>query len=291
MLQQLTKYARIFVGIVFLFSALLKAIDTATFANLMSRYGAIWFGFGAPLIILVELILGILLVFDIRPHLASLATTIFLLAISAVFLYGVIIQGITDCGCFGPLTWLNSNPWLTFLRNGLLLIILVPSLIKPQSGTRLTILVTAFMAVITTIVMFMCGYTFRGADCLKKQTTFNPIPLTNSYLSEFISCSSDSTYLVFAFSYSCPYCQNSIGNVNQYQPMGFVDKVIGLAIEDSIAYYRFSRLFKTNFEIREIQTFNMYRITNTLPTTFIIRHDSIVSQYSGMVLSPALLLP
>ena len=73
--------------------------------------------------------------------------------------------------------------------------------------------------------------------------------------------------------------------------MGLADKVIALALEDSIAKARFDRLFDTNFEIREISQFSMYRLTTTLPTTFFIRHDTIFSQYSGMVVSPALLIP
>ena len=73
--------------------------------------------------------------------------------------------------------------------------------------------------------------------------------------------------------------------------MGMVDRVIGIAVEESVARERFERLFDTNFEISEISQLSMYRLTNTLPTTFFIRHDSIVSQYTGMVVSPALMIP
>lgn len=288
----MNKTFRLIVGLVFLLSALLKAINTATFADLMSQYGAQWLGLGAPVIIFVELILGVLLIFNIHPRWISLASSIFIVVVSAVFLYGLIFKDITDCGCFGPLTWLNSKPWLTFLRNGVLLALLIPSLLKPQQGTNLSISSIVFMAVIGIAVMFMCGFSMHGAKCLQKsQNSFEPILLKDSKLSELISCSSDSTYMVFAFSYSCPYCQNSIGNVNQYQQMGYVDKVIGIAIEDSVAHERFERLFEINFTIKEVSQWTMAHLTNTLPTVYFIRHDSIYSQYSGLVVSPALLIP
>lgn len=288
----MNKTFRLIVGLVFLLSALLKAINTATFADLMSQYGSLWLGFGAPIIIFLEFFLGILLLFNIRPRLVAGVSTTFLIFVSAIFLYGVIYKDITDCGCFGPLTWLNSKPWLTFLRNGVLLALLIPSLLKPQQGTNLSISSIVFMAVTGIAVMFMCGFSIHSAKCLQEQqNSFEPIPLKDSKLSELISCSSDSTYMVFAFSYSCPYCQNSIGNVNQYQQMGYVDKVIGIAIEDSVAHERFERLFDINFTIKEVSQWTMAHLTNTLPTVYFIRHDSIYSQYSGLVVSPALLIP
>lgn len=288
----MNKIFRLIVGLIFLLSALLKAIDNAAFADLMSNYGALLFGFGAPVIVFVELILGVLLVFNIHPRWLSLAASLFILVVSSVFLYGVTQKGITDCGCFGPLTWLNSKPWITFLRNGILLALLIPSLIKPQQGASLSTSTILFMAVIGIAVMFMCGFSMHGAKCLQKQQKqFEPILLSESKLSDLVSCSSDSIYMVFAFSYNCPYCQNSIGNVNQYQPMGYVDKVIGIAIEDSEAQERFDRLFDTNFTIQEVSKWTMAQLTNSLPTVYFIRHDSVINQYSGLVISPALLMP
>lgn len=287
----MNKFFRLLVGLVFLLSGFLKAINTADFANLMSQYGASWFGFGAPIIVLLEIFLGILLIFDFYPKAITWSSVAFICVVSSIYLYGVLAKGIIDCGCFGPHPWLNSKPWLTFSRNGFLITLLIPSLIKTETSTAPTIPSIVFMAIIAVIVMFMCGFSFRGADCLNKQHTFQPIALSDSPLADYVECHPDSSYLVFAFSYNCPYCQNSIGNVNQYIPMGVVDNVIGLAIEDSIARKRFYRLFDIDFPIREISSVEMFRLSNTMPTTFIIRHDSIINQLTGMVVSPALQIP
>ena len=287
----MNKIFRLLVGLVFLLSGLLKAIDTAAFADLISQYGALWLGYAAPIVIFIEILLGVLLVFGYYPKLITWASIAFLLVVSLIYLYGVSAKGITNCGCFGPLTWLNSKPWLTFTRNGILLALLLPSLWSEDEQSSPTIPSVIFMALVTIVVMFMCGFSIHGAKCLQTQNTFQPIPLAESPLSSFITCNPDSTYLVFAFSYSCPYCKNSIGNVNQYTEMHAVDKVIGLALDDSIAQTRFDSLFNVNFEIRNISQIEMVRLSTELPVTYMLRHDSIITQYKGMVISPALLTP
>ena len=115
--------------------------------------------------------------------------------------------------------------------------------------------------------------------------------IRKSPLASLVTCSPDSTYLVFAFSYSCPFCLNSIGNVNQYTEMHAVDRVIGLALDDTVAQARFDRLFDINFEIRNFSQMKMTHLSTKLPVTYIVRHDTIISQYTGQVVSPALLIP
>ena len=242
-------------------------------------------------LIVVELLLGLLLIFNIRPREVSLITAVFVVGVSSIYLYGVIGKGITNCGCFGPLTWLNSRPWITFVRNGVLVCLLVPSLLKPQQKTKLNSPILICMAIVSVVVMFMCGFSFRGAKCLQNEPKpFQPIPVSATKLPEHIAFHPDSIYFVYAFSYGCPYCLNSIGNVSQYKSMGIADKVIGLAVKDPKKKERFDRLFQVDFEIREISDYQMYQITTTLPAAYLIRHDSVVKRQVGLVVSPALLI-
>ena len=283
---------RALVGVIFMLSGILKAFSTSAFADLMSSYGAAWFGLAAPLVIAIELFLGMLLIFDALPRLISTISVAFIVLVSAIFLYGILCRGITDCGCFGPLTWLNTRPWITFARNALIIALLIPSLCRPQEGAPLTIPSVLCMAIATVVLMYMCGYSMHGAKCLQRaQKPYEPRPLAEHPLAQFISCDPDSTYLVFAFSYGCPYCQNSIGNVNQFTSMHVVDRVIGLAIEDSVGRERFDRIFDYNFRIKEIPDIEMYKITSSLPVTFYIRHDSIINALAGSVTTPALSIP
>lgn len=283
---------RTVVGLIFMLSGILKAYSASAFADLMSSYGATWLGYGAPLVIAIELFLGMLLIFDAHPRLISSVSVAFIVLVSAIFLYGILCLGITDCGCFGPLTWLNTRPWITFVRNAIIIVLLIPSLCRSQEGTPLSIPYVLCMALATVVLMYMCGYSMHGAKCLQRaQKPYEPRPLAEHPLAQFISCDPDSTYLVFAFSYGCPYCQNSIGNVNQFTSMHVVDRVIGLAIEDSVGRERFDRIFDYNFGIKEIPDIEMYKITSSLPVTFYIRHDSIINALAGSVTTPALSIP
>lgn len=283
---------RLCVGLIFMLSGILKAYNASAFADLMSSYGPTWFGFGAPFIIGIELILGMLLIFNALPRLTSVVSVAFIVAVSSIFLYGVLYRGITDCGCFGPLTWLNTRPWITFVRNAIIIALLIPSLFRQQESTPLSIPSVLCMAFAIIILMYMCGFSIHGAKCLKRpHKPYEPHPLAEHPLAQFVSCDPDSTYLVFAFSYGCPFCQNSIGNVNQYTSMHAVDRVIGLCMEDSVGRERFNRIFDVNFGIKEIPDIEMYKITSSLPVAYYIRHDSIIRAVAGPVVTPALSIP
>ncbi|MBQ7449127.1 MAG: DoxX family protein [Paludibacteraceae bacterium] len=281
---------RLIAGLVFLSSGLLKAADTAAFSDLMGQYGASWIGYGAPMVILAEITLALLLVFNCFPRFTALSASVFIVAVSVIFLYGVAAKEITDCGCFGQLAWLNTKPWITFMRNGILLALLLPSVLKPQSGAKESEYAYLIMASVVVPAMFISGFSFNGAKCLEKKHGFKPLAVADSPLAQYVTTSRDSAYLVYAFSYDCPYCMNSIGNVNQYTQMRAVDRVIGLAVNNPKAEERFQSLFDTNFEIHNITPSEMHRIASTLPVAFLIKNDTIIRRFSGTVVSPALLV-
>ena len=280
---------RLFVGIVIVVSAVAKATDTAVFADLLGKYGFLGLGYLAPAIILAELLLGLLLVFDIKPRAVAAITIGLIGAFSAVFAYGLIHLGIRDCGCFGPLSILNNTPWFTLTRNGLLIALLIPTILLPETKAKPTQGTITFIAVIISAVMFLCGFTFRGAECLQREkTSFAPTAISDQ-LQEIAGCHPDSSYLIYAFSYECPFCLNSVGNVNQYVTMHAVDRVMGIAVADEEAAERFYRLFDIEFPIQEISDIRMLRLTGTLPTAWLIRGDSVRAIFHGQVPSPALL--
>lgn len=285
-----------FVGVVFLLSGFLKAADSAAFADLMSQYGVEWFGYAAPAIILSEIVLGLALVFRVYVRSVTWVTLAFVVGVTIVFAYGLLFRGITDCGCFGQLKMLNSHPWFTFTRNAFLVLLLIISLVYPPKTNKLSLSVLAFSMVTIGIAAYLCGFSLYGAQILKaKSSPFEPKALQETALLEFlientgIALSPDSTYLVFAFSYTCPYCRNSIGNVEQYERMNYVDRTIGLAMgerEDSI---RFVNLFHPDFEIHGVSNRQLPKLVPNLPTSFIIRHDTLINVISGLAVSPSLL--
>ena len=101
---------------------------------------------------------------------------------------------------------------------------------------------------------------------------------------------SDSSYVVYLFSFTCPHCQNSFANVQQFQQFNVVDKVIGISIQNEEAMERFYRIYNPEIEIFTISKMDMHRITNQLPVGIFIKKNSIVKTETGRITSPGLFI-
>ena len=74
-------------GLVFLVSAYAKAWDAEAFADMLLQYGPQWFSIGAPIIILIEAILGMALLLRINPKWNAICADAFLIVVSIIFSY------------------------------------------------------------------------------------------------------------------------------------------------------------------------------------------------------------
>jgi len=278
----------ILLGVVFLLSGFMKAMDAAAFSDLMGKYGYEWFGYAAPLIILFEVLLGLALFTRYKIRLAALMSGLFLVSVTAVFTYGLLVHDITDCGCFGNLSpTMNRTPWILYVRNTILMLMSLV-LLKWGDENKVDGKIALCAVIVFCSVCYMTGFSFRGAKVMTLQSKpkpFEPILVQDSPLYEIFQPHADSTYLVFAFSYTCPHCRNSIGNVEQYESMGVVDKVYGFAIEDPDNEKKFYQLFNPTFTITNISFSTMTKVTNNLPVVYMIHGDTIIKQMYGDVIS------
>jgi len=117
----------------------------------------------------------------------------------------------------------------------------------------------------------------------KKAEKYTAQALENTVLKDFITTSKDSTYLAFAFTYTCPHCLNSIANLKEYEQLGVVDKVIGLAVGDSVINKEFADIFNPNFPIRNHSKEELRQLTKTFPKAYYIRNDSVIMEVSGVL--------
>jgi len=154
-------FSRLFVGLLFIFSGLIKANDTIGFGYKLDEYFDV---FGMPFlkslswsmsafICVLEIFLGAALITGYRFALS--AWLLLLLIIFFTFLtgYSAIFDKVTDCGCFGdaiPLT-----PWQSFYKDLILLaFILVLFFLRNQvkpftQAASVTWTLTALTAVFT----------------------------------------------------------------------------------------------------------------------------------------------
>ena len=266
-------------GLIFLISGVAKAIDTSAFSKVIIQYGFENLQFIAPLIILLEVSVGLLLIFNVWQRWSAFFGAVLVAGFTVVYAYGVVFKGVEDCGCFGKITVLNTSPVLTFLRNAILLYLLLAVWRKGENKNHLNKWIAFTALIFMCLVAFMTGYTYPKVG-KKKPKKHTVEAIENTALKDFITTSKDSTYLIFAFTYNCPHCLNSIANLKEYEQSGVVDKVIGLALGDSIIEKKFTEIFKPNFTIKNYSK-ELLRLTNNFPTAYYVRNDSIVMEISG----------
>ncbi|MDR2652447.1 MAG: DoxX family protein, partial [Prevotellaceae bacterium] len=114
---------RIAIGLLFIFSGYVKAIDPIGSEIKFGEYfeafgmsalepGALFFGI---LLATVELITGLCFLFGLRMKLAALGAILFMTFMTILTLVLAITNAVQDCGCFGDAIKLTN--WQTFYKN------------------------------------------------------------------------------------------------------------------------------------------------------------------------------
>lgn len=131
-MKLITFSARIFSGLVFIYSGFVKAIDPYGSAIKFEEYfDAFGFGFldfsALPLAILLsaaELMLGINLIAGLRMKFTAWLLLIFMSFFTLLTFFLALTNPVSDCGCFGDAVKLTN--WQTFWKN---IILLAPTLV------------------------------------------------------------------------------------------------------------------------------------------------------------------
>lgn len=277
------EYCSVAAGVVLLVSGFAKALDAAAFSRTLTLYGPETLRFAAPVVVLAELALGLALLLGFRLRRTGCLATLFLAGVTAAFAYGVLFRGVGDCGCFGSESPLNVPPVAAFLRNAALLVLTgVVWLRGGDDATCGPALRRTFLAAMSTGA-FICGYSFRTVGDPGRRLHYEPAAdaVAETPLAQLLTTHSDSTYLIFAFSYTCPHCLNSIENLKRYEPAGAVDRVLALAPEHPVAEARFREEFRPEFGVRSLPAEEVFRLTNAFPAAYFVRRDTVRAVLTG----------
>lgn len=123
----ITECCRLLLGVVFIYSGFVKAVDPVGFAIKIGEYLAA-FGLekldGLSLLVAfnmigLEFMLGVCMLLGAYRKYASLLTLLFMSFMTPLTLYLAIFDPVADCGCFGD-AWILTN-WETFGKNVVLL--------------------------------------------------------------------------------------------------------------------------------------------------------------------------
>ena len=135
--------SRVLLGLVFIFSGVVKAIDPLGTVYKIEDYLKAFGGFFTELLpmaevaawalIILELLLGVCMVLNIRTQWTAWVSLLFYLVMTPLTLYIALTNPVSDCGCFGDAVVLTN--WQTFWKN-VVLIILAIILVACRKHTR-----------------------------------------------------------------------------------------------------------------------------------------------------------
>lgn len=158
--------ARALLGLTFVFSGYVKAIDplgtTYKIEDYLKAFGGFFNNFlgmaevAAWALIAFEFLLGICLLLNIKTNFTSWLTLIFMVGMTLLTLYIAIKNPVSDCGCFGDALVLSN--WATFFKNIVLLALVVAVLLtkKHTPSFLMPILeLTCFFIALAFIFIFM----------------------------------------------------------------------------------------------------------------------------------------
>lgn len=281
-LQTASAILSLILGLFYLLSGIGKILNVNAFVGVLQSYGVPSpLFYGAAIIPPVEVLLGLGFCLFVYNRRLAAVSVVLLLAFTAGFAYAYFVRGVQDCGCFGDIDALKTSPLVSFLRNFLLLGASVYLWMRPvrrDEGALRT------WKAVTLAVVGAAAFTVAG------MSTFRPLsssgesiadrylhqPVGQTPLADVVRTSADSTYLVLAYSTTCPHCWNAIENAKAFQRTGTVDRVVGLTVSSDSALAAFNAMFEPNFETRVLQPDQFRPLTNLVPTAFFIQGDRVV---------------
>jgi uncharacterized membrane protein YphA (DoxX/SURF4 family) len=290
------KVYSIIIGVLFIISGLGKVIDTSGFSNLINQYGLGYLMILSPVIVVFEILLGLFLVLLINPKFYAMISFGLLTIFTALFAFAHFKYGVNNCGCFGTTQHINLPPIFSFIRNFILIGMSLIVWIKYPKEKKIKLGISKhgvgelklayinsnwkkyLVLIVMSISIFTAGFTYKTPYFLKSKPEIHEFQgqnIKNTELSKYLTTSPDSTYLFFCFSYTCPYCWNSIENLRQYQKSGTVDRTDVVAIGAENDKDVFIQNFKPDFNIKDLPAIEMDKLTDSYPTAFYVEHDTV----------------
>ena len=147
---------RVLVGALFVFSSFTKGVDPLgtkyKMLDYFIAYDIQWLNeLALPLaiiMIMAEFIVGICLMLNLLPRLATLGASLLMLFFTITTFFDAVYNLVPDCGCFG--TAIKMSNWQTFFKNLIIISILIPLIFNNKTlvNKRVTILGQTLFTVI-----------------------------------------------------------------------------------------------------------------------------------------------
>jgi len=132
-MKALVNFARIIVGVLFIFSGFVKMVDPLGFSYKLEEYfGPAVFDIEflvpyslvlAVVLVIFELLLGVMLLLGYAMKFTRWSLLLMIIFFTFLTFYSAYFNKVTDCGCFGDA--IPLNPWQSFIKDVILLILIL----------------------------------------------------------------------------------------------------------------------------------------------------------------------
>lgn len=158
----ITQFSRIFTGVLFIISGLIKLNDPVGFSYKLAEY------FGEPVfnmpflvpytlalaifLVILEVVLGVMLLVGYKPKFTIISLLVLIVFFTFLTFYSAYFDVVKDCGCFGDA--LKLTPWESFTKDVVLLVLIVIltlnwRLVRPIASTPVTAGIVALSVVLS----------------------------------------------------------------------------------------------------------------------------------------------
>lgn len=251
-LELTAKLSRIILGVILIFAAVMKGMDLVRFQReielLLESFRlpptdliAIASGVVAGLTLLIEFAIGSMLVLNYRSRHTSIYALLLLVSFSAVIVWVILSDSVTDCGCFGVL--LKRSPYVALLEDGLMIGLSLLSLMSHVSATvrRGKAVGIMFLASCVWMAVF---YIFPPSWAAMKPGK------EWSYPNQKVLA--DKTGLYWLFDPNCHECQSQVRYLNRIAAADI--KLTGLTESSAARIAEFELDFEPIFNIEQIDS-------------------------------------
>lgn len=126
-------FSRVFVGVLFIISGLIKLNDPVGFSFKLEEYfsqGVLDLPFLMPLslaisifVVILEVVLGVFLLLGFKPKFTVWSLLLMIVFFTFLTFYSAYFNKVTDCGCFGDA--IKLTPWESFTKDVILLVFIL----------------------------------------------------------------------------------------------------------------------------------------------------------------------
>lgn len=160
----LVQFSRIFVGLLFIISGLIKLNDPVGFSYKLAEYFGetvlnlpIFIPYAlaiAVFIVIFETVLGFMLLIGFKPKFTIWSLLLMIVFFSFLTFYSAYFHKVTDCGCFGDA--LKLTPWQSFTKDIVLLFFILilflnMKMVKPLFNAN-------FRNALASLVVVLCAF-------------------------------------------------------------------------------------------------------------------------------------